>query len=88
MAVMLIDLGVSFLDSSPGDIMMAIDGTPISEEGDVCFRNHERVPYEHLVTSRTLGDVINVSVLRSTHAPSKPSEKFDMNKLAVRAMLL
>lgn len=80
----------------PGDIVMKIDGAPISEEGETTFRNHERVDYQFLVTSKKIGDVVTLSVLRSKtssdaaaagaaaggSSSSKTVHVFDMNAAA------
>lgn len=66
----------------PGDVLVAIDGTPVSEEGEVPFRDHERVSYEYLITSRRCGESVTVSLLRSRHAPPTPTATFDLNRLA------
>jgi hypothetical protein len=34
----------------PGDVLVAIDGVPISEKGDVPFRGHERLDWVYLIT--------------------------------------
>lgn len=47
-----------------GDILMAIDGQAVSQEGEVSFRGHERVGYEYLISKRPLGDTVKLSVLR------------------------
>ena len=61
---------------------MAIDGYPVSEEGEVTFRNHERVAFSYLITRKKVGDKLALSLLRSAHAPATPAEPFDINKLA------
>lgn len=64
-----------------GDILMAIDGEPISEEGDVMFRSHERVEFEYLITSKMVGDGVKLTLLRSAHSPTSTSGAFDLNNL-------
>jgi len=48
----------------PGDLLMALDGHAVSEEGETTFRHHERVPLEYLVTSKKIGDELTVAILR------------------------
>jgi hypothetical protein len=47
-----------------GDILMAIDGNSVSQEGEVVFRGHERVGYEFLISKRPIGDQVKLSLLR------------------------
>jgi len=65
----------------PGDLLMAIDGEPISEEGEVTFRNHERVSYEYLITKKNVGDHVQLSLLRGANGPTDASGVFDVNTL-------
>mmetsp|Transcript_43033 Transcript_43033/g.99710 ORF Transcript_43033/g.99710 Transcript_43033/m.99710 type:complete len:446 (-) Transcript_43033:1318-2655(-) len=48
----------------PGDVLVCIDETPISEKGDVPFRGHERLDWVYLVTRKPLGSKITLDVLR------------------------
>ena len=66
----------------PGDILMAIDGTKVSEEGEVTFRGHERVEFEYLITTKKVGESVTLSLLRSAHGASETSATFDINALA------
>ena len=66
----------------PGDLLVAIDGEAISEEGEVTFRGHERVEYEYLVTRKQCGESLVLSVLRSAHGATTPQGSFDLNALA------
>ena len=65
----------------PGDLLMAIDGEPISEEGEVPFRNHERVSYEYLITKHNVGDQVQLSLRRGANGPKDASGFFDVNTL-------
>ena len=74
-----------------GDILMAIDGHAISEEGEVVFRGHERVEYQYLITSKQCGDQVELSLLRSaantaksadTTVTKKKKRVVDLTKLA------
>ena len=49
---------------------MAIDGKKVSEMGEVTFRGHERLHYDCLITSRQIGETVEVTVLRSAAAES------------------
>ena len=65
----------------PGDLLMAIDGIAISEEGEVPFRNHERVGFQYLITRKKVGEQAQLSVQRSTNGPKAASGFFDINAL-------
>ena len=71
-----------------GDILMAIDGAKVSEEGEVSFRGHERLSYEYLITKKQLGDTLTLSLLRNPKAHEGEDDKsealrsFDINKIA------
>lgn len=65
----------------PGDLLMAIDGVPISEEGEVPFRNHERVGFQYLVTRKKIGDRAHLSLQRGGHSPKDASGFFDVHTL-------
>lgn len=66
----------------PGDILMEIDDHPVSEEGEVAFRGHERLRYTYLITRKKVGELVRLKLLRSKHAPRDTSEPFDINALA------
>lgn len=65
----------------PGDLLMAIDGMPISEDGEVQFRRHERVGFEYLITTKKVGDNVKLSLMRGPNAPKDASGVFDVNAL-------
>lgn len=46
------------------DILLSIDGQPISEKGDVKFRDQERLPWTYLVTRKARGETITAEILR------------------------
>ena len=46
-----------------GDILMAIDGEAVSEDGEVNFRGHERLSFDYLITKKQVGDSVNRAVL-------------------------
>ena len=48
----------------PGDILLAIDGTPIAADGTIAYADHVRITSNHLFTSRQLGDEITLTYLR------------------------
>ncbi len=54
-----------------GDVLMAIDGAAVSEDGEVSFRGHERLPFESLITAKKNGEKVTLSLLR--HAPPEPA---------------
>jgi hypothetical protein len=46
------------------DILMAIDGVPVSEECDVEFRGQERLDMEYLITRKAPGETVKLTLLR------------------------
>jgi len=60
---------------------MAIDGEPVSEDGEVTFRGHERVEFEYLITSKACGESVKLLLLRGEHGASTASGKLDLTKL-------
>lgn len=46
------------------DIILAFDGVPIANDGTVCFRNRERITFDHLVTMKKPNETALVRVLR------------------------
>jgi S1-C subfamily serine protease len=58
----------------PGDVICAIDGQPIADDGTVVFRGDERISFAHLLTSKYVGEDVALSVVRggqalTLHAP-------------------
>lgn len=47
------------------DILLALDGIPIANDGTVPFRNRERITVDHLVSMKKPNDTAEVKVLRS-----------------------
>jgi len=47
-----------------GDILMAIDGKMVTEEGKVAFRGQEFVHYSHAYTSKRIGDTVRLTLIR------------------------
>ena len=64
-----------------GDLLMAIDGLEVSEEGEVRFREGERVQFEYLITGKKVGDPVRLSLLRGEHSPKPPTRAFNLNQL-------
>ncbi len=48
----------------PEDIVLAIDGHPVSNDGTVEFRRHERTSFGHYVDMHQIGDPLRLSVYR------------------------
>lgn len=48
------------------DILVCIDNEDISEKGDVCFRDQERLPWTYLITRRRCGEQVSAEILRRT----------------------
>lgn len=67
-----------------GDILMAIDGAAISEDGEVDFRGHERLGYDYLITKKRLGHQVKLSLLRNPAVAisETPGAAFDINQVA------
>ena len=57
-----------------GDILMAIDGTPVSEDADVVLRGQELIDVEHMFTKGTVGDIVLVTILRAQEPAAKATE--------------
>ncbi len=47
-----------------GDIILAIDGVAIAQDGSYKFRKNERLQYTHLITQKQVGDEIKLSIVR------------------------
>ena len=50
---------------------MAIDGAAVSEDGEVSFRGHERLPFESLITAKKNGEKVTLSLLRHARRLSR-----------------
>ena len=48
-----------------GDVLTAIDGTPLACDGSIPLRTHDRVHFSYLVSRHQVGDPIIVEVLRA-----------------------
>ncbi|KAG2424070.1 hypothetical protein HYH02_015249 [Chlamydomonas schloesseri] len=48
----------------PDDVLLAFDGTAISNDGTVPFRTGERISFSYLVTNKFVGDTARLEVLR------------------------
>jgi S1-C subfamily serine protease len=48
----------------PGDVVVAIDGQPIADDGTVEFRPRERTSYTYYVERRQVGERVHIEVLR------------------------
>ncbi|KAG2497712.1 hypothetical protein HYH03_004449 [Edaphochlamys debaryana] len=48
----------------PDDVLLAFDGTPISNDGTVPFRTGERISFSYLITNKFVGDTAELEVLR------------------------
>jgi len=56
--------GCAYPEVQVDDILLSIDGQPISEKGDVKFREQERLPWTYLVTRKPCGESLKAEVLR------------------------
>ncbi len=51
-----------------GDIILAIDGVPIGEDGTFVFRGNERLTLPHLISNKQIGEKIEFSIWRDGQA--------------------
>ena len=47
-----------------GDVLTAIDGTPVAADGSIPLRAHDRVHFSHLISRHQIGDQVTVEILR------------------------
>jgi len=47
-----------------GDVILALDGTPISSDGTVPFRESERIDLSYMVSAKYVGDALGVTYVR------------------------
>ena len=58
-------LGSSAQDSlEPGDVVLAVDGTDIANDGTIALRNAERTSWEYRIQQKQLNDSVTLTVLR------------------------
>jgi S1-C subfamily serine protease len=48
-----------------GDVLLAFDGTPVSSDGSVHFRQGERVSFSFLISQKFVGEDVELRVLRA-----------------------
>ena len=48
----------------PGDVILAIDGKSIANDGTIRFRENERTYFEHTVHNKGFGDTVSCRILR------------------------
>jgi len=48
----------------PGDVILAIDGTDIENDGTIEFRPDERTSFSHLIQNKFIGDIVGLRILR------------------------
>ncbi len=46
------------------DILLAVEGRPVADDGTVTYRGHERLDFTHLWRERHVGDTLRVTLLR------------------------
>lgn len=61
-----------------GDVLLEIDGCPVSESGEVLYRNHEWLPYDWLITKKIFGDTVRLKLLRHDSSGS-PGEMLELD---------
>ena len=47
-----------------GDVLIAIDGTIVSEKSDVVYRGQERLPWQYCISTKSIGESVELTVLR------------------------
>jgi S1-C subfamily serine protease len=47
-----------------GDVLTAIDGTPVASDGSIPLRAHDRVHFSHLISRYQVGGQVTVEILR------------------------
>lgn len=47
-----------------GDVILQIEGTSISNDGTVPFRNRERITFDYLILKKYIGDMCNLKLWR------------------------
>jgi S1-C subfamily serine protease len=48
----------------PDDVITAVDGTPVANDGTVPLRDQDRVQFEHLVSRHQVGETLKLEVFR------------------------
>jgi S1-C subfamily serine protease len=66
-----------------GDILMAIDGVAVSEDGDVVLRGQELLDFEYMFTKKTMGETVQVTVLREAGSPAEPGPQQSASGVAI-----
>jgi S1-C subfamily serine protease len=51
-----------------GDVLMAIEGKPIANDGTILFRGPERIHFSYAVQDKFMGETVRLSVLRNGRA--------------------
>ncbi|HRY29148.1 MAG TPA: serine protease [Elusimicrobiota bacterium] len=47
-----------------GDVLLSIDGQPVANDGTVSLRGDERVEFSHLISTRQIGEPVQLKILR------------------------
>jgi S1-C subfamily serine protease len=51
-----------------GDVLMAIEGKPIANDGTILFRGAERIHFSYAVQDKFMGETVHLSILRNGRA--------------------
>jgi len=46
------------------DVIISVDGVPVSDDGTIQFRKHERLSFKYLLTKKFVDDVCKIRILR------------------------
>ncbi|CAE6961643.1 DEGP9 [Symbiodinium sp. CCMP2592] len=64
-----------------GDVLLAVDGVPVAEDGTVPLRDMERIGFEFLITRKVVGETMRLQLLRAACG-----DKEDRKAVAVAAV--
>ena len=66
-----------------GDVILEIDELPVSENGEVHFRNHEWLPLDWLITKKKFGKILKVKLLRAGSGCKDKNNDNDNDKTGI-----
>ena len=61
------------------DVLLAVDGHPVSENGEFHFRNHEWLHFDWLISKKEFGSTVELKILRK-----KEDSPHEVNELVVQ----
>jgi len=66
-----------------GDVLLKIDGAIVSEKGDVVYRGDEWLNWRYLITSKPVGDSVQVTVLRKAEMTMAGPDELSMHEAVI-----